>query len=108
MGDVSHILNEARLAERKIVFEGAQGTLLDVAFGTTPYVTSSHTIAGAVGTGCGVGPKRIDYVLAVAKAYCTRVGSGPFPTEDFGAVGDTLRKQGNEFRTNTGRPRRGG
>jgi adenylosuccinate synthase len=108
IGDVSFILNEAKLAEKKIVFEGAQGTLLDVAFGTTPFVTSSHTIAGAVGTGCGVGPKRIDYVLGVAKAYCTRVGAGPFPTEISGEIGEKLRQQGKEFGTVTGRPRRCG
>ncbi|MCB9029637.1 MAG: adenylosuccinate synthase [Deltaproteobacteria bacterium] len=108
IGDVSHLLNRARLQEKKIVFEGAQGTLLDQTFGTVPFVTSSNTISGAITTGCGVGPKTVDYVLGVAKAYCTRVGSGPFPTELEGETSDYLREKGSEFGTVTNRPRRCG
>lgn len=108
MGNVSLLIHNARLAEKRIVFEGAQGTLLDQMHGTIPFVTSSNTIAGAVTTGCGVGPQAIDHVLGVAKAYCTRVGSGPFPTELLDAQGDLLREKGREFGTITGRPRRCG
>jgi adenylosuccinate synthase len=104
----SRLLDIALRANESIVFEGAQGSLLDQTFGAVPFVTSSHTIAGAVTTGCGVGPQYIDYVLGVAKAYATRVGSGPFPTELTDALGDRLREKGAEFGTVTGRPRRCG
>jgi adenylosuccinate synthase len=107
-GDVSVLLDKAFRAKKKIVFEGAQGSMLDITFGTTPYVTSSSTIAGGVGTGCGIGSAGISQVLGVAKAYCTRVGEGPFPTELHSAEGDMLRTRGAEFGTVTGRPRRCG
>jgi len=108
VGNVSLILDKALSNGSKVVFEGAQGTLLDQAFGTVPFVTSSHTLAGAATTGCGIGVKGIQYVLGVAKAYSTRVGSGPFPTELLNEVGDKLREKGGEFGTITGRPRRCG
>jgi adenylosuccinate synthase len=107
-GDVSFILDEAQEAGKKIVFEGAQGSMLDIVFGTAPYVTSSNTIAGGVGTGCGIGAASFQNVLGVAKAYCTRVGEGPFPTELFSEDGDFMREKGAEFGTVTGRPRRCG
>lgn len=107
-GNVGVLVDEARKKEKRIVFEGAQGTLLDQAHGTIPYVTSSHTVAGAVCTGVGVGPRVIDHVLGVAKAYTTRVGSGPFPTEDSGTAGQYLQEKGQEFGTVTGRTRRCG
>lgn len=106
MVDVSYLVHEASLREEKIVFEGAQGTLLDKNFGTIPFVTSSHTIAGAVSTGVGVSSKIVGHVLGVAKAYSTRVGSGPFPSEIFGELADKLRTVGGEFGTVTGRSRR--
>jgi adenylosuccinate synthase len=90
------------------MFEGAQGTLLDIDHGTYPYVTSSNATIGGVCTGLGVGPRAIDTVLGVAKAYTTRVGEGPLPTELTGAIGDRLRETGNEFGAVTGRPRRCG
>jgi len=100
---------EERLAAgKRILIEGAQGTLLDVGYGTYPFVTSSHTIAGGACTGLGIGPTRIDRVVGIAKAYCTRVGSGPFPSELTDATGDRLRTQGAEFGVVTGRPRRCG
>jgi len=108
IGNVSLMLNEAIHREQRIVFEGAQGTLLDQTFGSVPFVTSSHTIAAAACTGTGIGPRNIDHVLGVAKAYATRVGSGPFPTELHDAVGEGLRLRGAEFGTVTGRPRRCG
>ncbi len=108
IGNVSAILGKAVSREARIVFEGAQGTLLDQSFGTVPYVTSSSTISGAVCTGAGIGPKHINYVLGVAKAYCTRVGSGPFPSELTDALGDQIRERGAEYGTVTGRPRRCG
>ena len=101
-------LHEALESGKKILIEGAQGTLLDVGYGTYPYVTSSHTIAGGACTGLGIGPTSIGRVVGVAKAYCTRVGAGPFPTELFDATGDALRSRGGEFGTVTGRPRRCG
>ncbi|MCI5064266.1 adenylosuccinate synthase [bacterium] len=107
-GNVGVQVAEARKREQRILFEGAQGTLLDQTHGTIPYVTSSHTVAGAVCTGVGIGPNAIDHVLGVTKAYTTRVGSGPFPTEDFGAAGEYLQRQGSEFGTVTGRSRRCG
>jgi len=102
------ILNDARRDGRRILFEGAQGALLDVDNGTYPYVTSSNTGAGQAATGSGLGPGAIDYVLGITKAYTTRVGEGPFPTEDTGTVGDFLGTRGREFGTVTGRKRRCG
>ena len=93
---------------QEVLLEGAQGTMLDIDHGTYPYVTSSSTIAAGACTGLGLAPKDIGKVTGIAKAYCTRVGNGPFPTEDFGADGDRLREQGHEFGTTTGRPRRCG
>jgi adenylosuccinate synthase len=106
--DVSLLLTQAREAGRAIMFEGAQGTLLDIDHGTYPYVTSSNATIGGVCTGLGVGPRAIDTVLGVAKAYTTRVGEGPLPTELTGAIGDRLRETGQEFGAVTGRPRRCG
>ena len=102
------ILTEARRAGKRILFEGAQGSLLDVEFGTYPYVTSSNTLAGMAATGVGLGPTSIDFVLGIVKAYTTRVGEGPFPTELFDADGDRLGERGHEFGTVTGRKRRCG
>jgi adenylosuccinate synthase len=93
---------------KRILIEGAQGTLLDIGYGTYPYVTSSHTIAGGACTGLGIGPTAIGRVVGIAKAYCTRVGAGPFPSELLDDVGDALRERGGEFGTVTGRPRRCG
>ncbi|MCB0320693.1 MAG: adenylosuccinate synthase, partial [Bdellovibrionales bacterium] len=108
IGNISVLVDDARRLEKRIVFEGAQGTLLDQTHGTIPYVTSSSTVTGAVLTGCGVGPRVIDHVLGVAKAYCTRVGEGPFPTELSNEIGERLRSIGGEFGTVTGRARRCG
>ena len=106
--DVSLFLARARAAGRPIMFEGAQGTLLDIDHGTYPYVTSSNATVGGVCTGLGVPPKAIDGVLGVAKAYTTRVGEGPLPTELTGELGNRLRESGQEFGAVTGRPRRCG
>src|SRR6478735_7774643 len=106
--DVSVLLTEAREAGRAIMFEGAQGTLLDIDHGTYPYVTSSNATIGGVCTGLGVGPRAINRVLGVAKAYTTRVGEGPLPTELTGEIGNRLRETGQEFGAVTGRPRRCG
>ena len=106
--DVSVFLNEAIDSGKRILFEGAQGTLLDVDHGTYPFVTSSNTVAGMACTGTGVGPTRIDTVIGVTKAYTTRVGYGPFPTELTDSVGDRIREVGQEFGATTGRPRRCG
>ena len=106
--DVSLFLHRAREAGRSIMFEGAQGTLLDIDHGTYPYVTSSNATIGGVCTGLGVGPQAIDGVLGVAKAYTTRVGEGPLPTELTGDLGNRLRETGQEFGAVTGRPRRCG
>lgn len=106
--DTTVIIYEAARAGKNILYEGAQGTLLDVDLGTYPYVTSSHPIAGGVCIGAGVGPTLIDKVVGVAKAYTTRVGKGPFPTELFDATGDFIREKGYEYGTTTGRPRRCG
>lgn len=106
--DVSLILNEKIREGRSVLFEGAQGTLLDVDHGTYPYVTSSNSTVGGVCTGLGIGPDKIGAVLGVTKAYTTRVGAGPFPTELFGSTGGFLQKKGNEFGATTGRPRRCG
>jgi len=92
----------------EILCEGAQGTMLDIGFGTYPYVTSSHTIAGGACVGLGIGPTQVREVIGVTKAYCTRVGAGPFPSELHDAVGEMIRERGNEYGTNTGRPRRCG
>lgn len=94
--------------EKKILLEGAQGTMLDIDHGTYPFVTSSSTISAGACTGLGVNPKDIGKVTGIVKAYCTRVGNGPFPTEDHGEIGERLRKAGHEFGTTTGRPRRCG
>jgi adenylosuccinate synthase len=102
------VMNEQRRAGKRILFEGAQGALLDIDFGTYPFVTSSNVIAGQAATGVGVGPSTIDYVLGIVKAYTTRVGEGPFPTELHDADGQRLGEQGHEFGTTTGRKRRCG
>ena len=106
--DVSVLLDRARRDGRSILFEGAQGTLLDIDHGTYPYVTSSNASIGGVCTGLGIPPKAIDTVLGVVKAYTTRVGEGPFPTELSGAMGNRLRESGSEYGAVTGRPRRCG
>jgi adenylosuccinate synthase len=108
VADVPAELAAAARRGDRLLFEGAQGALLDVDHGTYPYVTSSNCIAGAAAPGAGVGPQQLDYVLGIAKAYTTRVGSGPFPTELFDDVGRHLATQGNEFGSVTGRPRRCG
>ena len=108
VGDVSGQLHELRKAGKKILFEGAQGTLLDIDHGTYPFVTSSNTTVGGVCTGAGVGPDAIDYVLGITKAYTTRVGGGPFPTELFDEAGAGIADRGQEFGATTGRPRRCG
>lgn len=102
------VLTEARRAGKRILFEGAQGALLDVDFGTYPYVTSSNTLAGQAATGVGLGPTAIDFVLGIVKAYTTRVGEGPFPAELHDADGERLGERGHEFGTVTGRKRRCG
>ena len=102
------VLTEARRAGKRILFEGAQGALLDVDFGTYPFVTSSNTLAGQAATGVGLGPTAIDFVLGIVKAYTTRVGEGPFPAELFDADGERLGTRGHEFGTVTGRKRRCG
>ncbi len=101
-------IHERLAAGKRVLLEGAQGTLLDVGYGTYPYVTSSHTIAGGACTGLGIGPTAIGRVMGVFKAYCTRVGAGPFPSELFDERGERLRDQGGEYGTVTGRPRRCG
>lgn len=101
-------LHEHLKRGKRVLVEGAQGSLLDVGYGTYPFVTSSHTIAGGACVGLGLGPTAIDRVIGVAKAYCTRVGAGPFPSELFDANGERLRREGGEFGTVTGRPRRCG
>jgi len=106
--DVTEDLNQLRLAGNNLMFEGAQGTLLDIDHGTYPFVTSSSVTAGGVSTGTGIGPLYLDYVLGITKAYTTRVGSGPFPTELFDDVGAHLAKVGHEFGATTGRARRCG
>lgn len=103
-----YFINHQISKGKKVLAEGAQGTMLDIDFGTFPYVTSSNTISAGVCTGLGVSPKKINEVIGVTKAYCTRVGSGPFPSELDDATGEELRKLGNEFGATTGRPRRCG
>jgi len=106
--DTAVLLNEALRAGDSVMFEGAQGTMLDIDHGTYPFVTSSSATSGGAITGTGVAPTAIDSVIGVTKAYCTRVGGGPFPTEALDAVGDQIRARGNEFGAVTGRPRRCG
>ncbi len=106
--DVSTVLAEAREQGKNIIFEGAQGTLLDVDHGTYPYVTSSNTVSGAASVGTGVGVRHFDYILGIMKAYTTRVGAGPFPTELHDEIGKRIAQRGNEFGSVTGRPRRCG
>ena len=106
--DVGPILHDLRDAGENILFEGAQGTLLDIDLGTYPFVTSSNTTVGGAAVGSGFGPRFLDYILGTTKAYATRVGSGPFPTELFDDVGERLAERGNEFGATTGRPRRCG
>ncbi len=108
VADVSRLLFEANARGENLLFEGAQGSLLDVDHGTYPYVTSSNCVAGAACAGAGVGPQRLHYVLGITKAYTTRVGSGPFPTELFDDVGKRIAEVGKEFGSVTGRPRRCG
>jgi adenylosuccinate synthase len=108
IGDVPERLHELQARGANLLFEGAQATLLDVDHGTYPFVTSSNTTAGFGATGSGIGPRCLDYVLGITKAYTTRVGSGPFPTELFDEMGDHLARRGAEFGATTGRPRRCG
>jgi adenylosuccinate synthase len=108
MAPTYELLDQLRRAGKRILFEGAQGALLDVDHGTYPYVTSSNTVAAAAATGSGLGPRAIGYVLGIAKAYTTRVGGGPFPTELDDEIGRRIGQRGAEFGTNTGRPRRCG
>jgi adenylosuccinate synthase len=108
VADVAGLLQQARARGDSLLFEGAQGALLDVDHGTYPYVTSSNCLAGAAAPGAGVGPQFLDYVLGIVKAYTTRVGTGPFPTELTDDVGAGLARRGNEFGSVTGRPRRCG
>ena len=106
--DSEHFLNKALLEGKKILAEGAQGTMLDIDFGTYPFVTSSNTVTAGTCTGLGIAPTRIGNVVGIFKAYCTRVGSGPFPTELDNELGELIRKEGSEFGATTGRPRRCG
>ena len=108
VADVSGRLYSLRREGKRVMFEGAQGSLLDIDHGTYPYVTSSNTTVGGVCTGAGIGPDSIDYVLGITKAYVTRVGGGPFPTELFDDAGKRLARRGDEFGATTGRPRRCG
>lgn len=108
IADTDLIINEAVASGKNVLLEGAQGTLLDIDHGTYPYVTSSNSIAGGACTGVGIGPTRINRVLGVVKAYTTRVGSGPFPTELSDSIGEEIRRKGGEFGATTGRPRRCG
>jgi adenylosuccinate synthase len=108
VADVPRLLYEAQKAGNNLLFEGAQGTLLDVDHGTYPFVTSSNCVAGAAAAGAGIGPQNLHYVLGITKAYTTRVGSGPFPTELYDEVGRQLASRGNEVGATTGRPRRCG
>jgi len=106
--DVTQILHELSVDDRSILFEGAQGTFLDIDHGTYPFVTSSNTVAAAASIGTGIGPRQLDYILGIVKAYTTRVGAGPFPTELFDQMGKHLATVGAEFGATTGRPRRCG
>jgi adenylosuccinate synthase len=106
--DTSLLVHESILSGRNVLFEGAQATLLDIDHGTYPFVTSSNPVAGGACTGAGVSPKAIDHILGITKAYITRVGEGPLPTEMLGELGETVRNKGAEFGASTGRPRRCG
>jgi adenylosuccinate synthase len=106
--DTAVLLNQALAADESVLFEGAQGTMLDIDHGTYPFVTSSSATSGGAATGTGVAPNAIESVIGLTKAYCTRVGEGPFPSEEKGEAGEQLRKRGNEFGAVTGRPRRTG
>ncbi|MFM6945601.1 MAG: adenylosuccinate synthase [Flavobacteriales bacterium] len=106
--DSEHYLNTALLNGKKVLAEGAQGTMLDIDFGTYPFVTSSNTVTAGTCTGLGIAPTKIGSVIGIFKAYCTRVGSGPFPTELENEVGELIRQEGREFGATTGRPRRCG
>jgi adenylosuccinate synthase len=106
--DTSVVLNDALDDGKRVLFEGAQGVMLDIDQGTYPFVTSSNPIAGGVTIGSGVGPSKINHVVGIAKAYTTRVGDGPFPTELNNEIGDRIREVGREYGTTTGRPRRVG
>ncbi len=106
--DSEHVINGAIKSGKKVLAEGAQGTMLDIDFGSYPFVTSSNTVCAGACTGLGVAPRNIGEVFGIFKAYCTRVGSGPFPTELMDETGDLMRKNGNEFGSVTGRPRRCG
>ena len=108
IADVPRLLYDAQQAGHNLLFEGAQGTLLDIDHGTYPYVTSSNCVAGAAAAGAGIGPQHLHYVLGITKAYCTRVGSGPFPTELDNDLGRRIAVRGSEFGSTTGRPRRCG
>jgi adenylosuccinate synthase len=108
VSDVPELLHQYGRDNKRVMFEGAQGTLLDIDHGSYPYVTSSNTCAGAATTGSGVGPGRLEYVLGITKAYTTRVGAGPFPTELHDSIGDRLGERGKEFGATTGRKRRCG
>jgi len=108
IGDVGYALHKLHERGANILFEGAQGTLLDIDHGTYPFVTSSNCVAGAAAAGAGIGPMHLHYVLGITKAYSTRVGEGPFPTELSDGVGERLRQRGQEFGATTGRPRRTG
>jgi len=107
-GQSWRVLEAAHADSKRVLFEGAQGVMLDIDHGTYPFVTSSNTVAGQAATGAGTGPTNIGFVLGITKAYTTRVGSGPFPTEDFGADGERMGERGREFGTVTGRKRRCG
>lgn len=106
--DTIALLDKEIKEGRKILFEGAQATMLDIDYGTYPYVTASHPISGGVAVGAGVAPQKIDKVVGIVKAYCTRVGEGPFPTEQLNEIGNKLREVGHEYGVVTGRPRRTG
>ncbi len=108
IGDTVSLLAEAVEGGRKVLYEGAQATFLDLDFGTYPYVTSSNPVAGGVCTGSGIGPRQVDDIIGVLKAYTSRVGEGPFPTEQKNDIGDRIRELGHEYGTTTGRPRRCG
>jgi adenylosuccinate synthase len=108
VADIAHLIESHQRAGHNLLFEGAQGALLDIDHGTYPFVTSSNTTAGGAATGSGMGPRYIDYVLGIVKAYTTRVGAGPFPTELFDEMGEHLARVGHEFGATTGRPRRCG
>ncbi len=106
--DTTKLIWDAMDSGKKVLLEGAQGTMLDIDHGTYPFVTSSNTTSAGACSGLGISPKRIEKIIGITKAYCTRVGNGPFPTEDFSSDGEIIREKGREFGTTTGRPRRCG